>query len=243
MVVLVLAVVFGAIWLFKQPEFASYLSLFSGQKNLTEQSLTPLLNQMTTLISKPGLYAAVIAIFCLFVPLIEEFFKPLGVWFIAGKKLTASQGFAAGLISGATFGLIESFSMVAMVSGSTWLATAIERVGTGLLHTLTAGLSGWALAKTWQDQKYFRVALTYTGVVLLHGSWNLFALLMGVSSVAVPINSDLLNRLMPISVPALGTITALMLVALLMMNYFLRKQSVPPALPDLSDTLDHSVEQ
>jgi hypothetical protein len=174
--------------------------------------------------------------------MIEEGFKPLGVWLIAGKKLTPTQGFAAGLLSGATFGLLESLSLMSMVSGSTWLVTAVARIGTGLLHTLTAGLSGWALAKTLQDQKYIRLALTYTGVVLLHGSWNLFAVLMGIGKVAIPIKYDFINRLMDFSPWALSILVGLMFAALILMNARLRKQSNPPALTEFSDTLDHSIE-
>jgi hypothetical protein len=235
MVVILLVVIVASLWLFRQPEYASYLSLFS--QKLTEQSLAPLMSQMTTLISKPGFYAAVGFIFCLLVPLIEEAFKPLGVWFLAGKKLAPAQGFAAGLISGAAFGLIESFSMVMMVSGSTWLTSAVARIGTGLLHMFTAGLSGWALAKTWEDQKYFRVVLTYLGMALLHGVWNLFALLLGISNIAVPINSTLLNRLMPASTPVLGGLAVLMLAGLFLINYFLRRKTIPPEQPEISDTL------
>jgi hypothetical protein len=146
MIVILIVVVLAGVWLFKQPQFASYLSLLMTQKNITVQSLAPLFNQLTTLLNQPGLYAVVVLVFCLLVPMIEEGFKPLGVWLIAGKKLTPTQGFAAGLLSGATFGLLESLSLMSMVSGSTWLVTAVARIGTGLLHTLTAGLSGWALA-------------------------------------------------------------------------------------------------
>jgi hypothetical protein len=212
------------------------------QKNITVQSLAPLFNQLTTLLNQPGLYAVVVLVFCLLVPMIEEGFKPLGVWLIAGKKLTPTQGFAAGLLSGATFGLLESLSLMSMVSGSTWLVTAVARIGTGLLHTLTAGLSGWALAKTLQDQKYIRLALTYTGVVLLHGSWNLFAVLMGIGKVAIPIKYDFINRLMDFSPWALSILVGLMFAALILMNARLRKQSNPPALTEFSDTLDHSIE-
>jgi hypothetical protein len=127
--------------------------------------------------------------------------------------------------------------MISGSSGSTWLYTAVARIGTGLLHMFTAGMSGWALASSWQDKKYIRITLVYTGVVLLHGCWNLFALLMGLSSLAIPVKSDFLTGLMNFSPWVLFGIAVLMFAALLTMNIWLQKKATPPELPVFSDKL------
>ena len=235
--VVALAIGLAFLWLYKQPQFAPFFTGLLSQGNVTEQSLTAFLSQLTPLLSDPGLYLIILLIFCLFIPLIEELFKPLGVWFLAGKQPTPAQGFTAGLFCGAAFGMFESFSMISITSGSAWLYTAVARIGTGLLHTLTAGISGWALATTWRDRKYLRMTLVYTGVVLLHGCWNLFALLLGLSGMAVPINSAFLSGLMSASPWVLCSLAALMAAVLLMMNLWLHKNSIPPALPVFSDKL------
>jgi hypothetical protein len=173
--------------------------------------------------------------------MLEELFKPLGVWLMAGKKMTPSQGFTAGLICGATFGLLESLSTIYMVSGNNWVFTAVARIGTGLLHTFTAGLSGWALARTLQDNKYIRISLMYIGVVLLHGCWNLFAILMAVNKMILPINSPLLDKLSNASSWVLVGLAVAMLVILVLVNTFLRRRSNPPVLPELSDKLSDSL--
>jgi len=240
-ILFVIAILVGAVWLFRQPQYAPYLSIFKNGGTITEQSLQPLINGITPLLSKPGLYAAIILLVCLLAPMLEELFKPLGVWLMAGKKMTPSQGFTAGLICGATFGLLESLSTIYVVSGNNWVFTAVARIGTGLLHTLTAGLSGWALARTLQDNKYIRISLMYIGVVLLHGCWNLFAILMAVNKMILPINSPLLDKLSNASSWVLVGLAVAMLVILVLVNTFLRRRSNPPVLPELSDKLSDSL--
>jgi hypothetical protein len=241
-IVIIVAIVIAFGWLSKQVDLTPYLSIFNGKSSIDQSELQSLVNKLSPFVQNSDIYAAVALIFCVFVPLIEELFKPLGVWFLAGKKLTPAQGFAAGLICGATFGLIESISMINMADSGAWLSIAVARVGTGLLHTLSAGMSGWALAKTWQDNHYIRVALTYCGVVLLHGLWNFFAVLMGLSSMPIPIRSNLLTVLMNNSTWVLLGITVCMLLLLLWMNLNLRKKLTPPELPVFSDKLNDSLE-
>ena len=225
--------IIGFIWLSGQSEFAPYLNLFSAQKSLSINNLQSLVSEISPLINKPDLYAVILLIFCLFAPLIEEAFKPLAVWFLAGKKLTPVQGFAAGVICGATFGVLESISMVSMASGSAWVPTVVARIGTGLLHTFTAGMSGWALAKTWQDHRYWRISLMYAGAVLLHGLWNLFAILLGASKITLPVQSIFLKDLMGASGWVLLGMTVVMFAGLVWMNSHFRKHSLPPVLPDI----------
>jgi len=236
-IVVVIAGIVLFLWLSKQAQFAPFFSGLLSKGGVTQQSLTSLINELTPLLSKPWLYLGILLIFSLLVPMIEELFKPLGVWFLAGKTLSPVQGFTAGLICGAVFGLFESLSMISGSSGSTWLYTAVARIGTGLLHMFTAGMSGWALASSWQDKKYIRITLVYTGVVLLHGCWNLFALLMGLSSLAIPVKSDFLTGLMNFSPWVLFGIAVLMFAALLTMNIWLQKKATPPELPVFSDKL------
>jgi len=137
-IVIIVAIVIAFGWLSKQVDLTPYLSIFNGKSSIDQSELQSLVNKLSPFVQNSDIYAAVALIFCVFVPLIEELFKPLGVWFLAGKKLTPAQGFAAGLICGATFGLIESISMINMADSGAWLSIAVARVGTGLLHTLSA---------------------------------------------------------------------------------------------------------
>lgn len=233
---IVFLAILGISSLAQNADLMPYLQVFQSQGQLDPVALNSLISKLSPMLNQPGFYALVALVFCLFVPIIEELFKPLAVWTLAGKKLTPAEGWAAGLLCGAAFGLIESLSLMNVATGDIWLVTAIGRVGTGLLHTFTAGLSGYALAKTWQDRHFMRISLVYLAVILLHGSWNFFAILMGLSQMAFPISVPALSVLMSVSTWVLGSLAVLMAAGILVINYLLRKQQsrlqfVPPVLP------------
>ena len=242
-VMIVAAVILIGTWVSKYVDLTGYWVALSGQGTFDQSDLKYLMQDIEPLFSSNLIVILCVAFFSILVPLIEELLKPLGVWFLAGKKLTPAEGFAAGVFCGAAYGLVESLLMVNVADASLWQTLVITRVGTGLLHTLTAGLSGWAMAKTWQDQKYLRIAFMYAGVVLLHGVWNMFAIFMGLGSMSIPMSSPILAALMTSSTWILGGLAVFMLVLLLGMNFKLRKENYPPTLPVFSDKLSNSSEQ
>jgi hypothetical protein len=229
-VVAVVAIV-GISSLVQNADMLPYMQLFQSQGEIDPAALKSLESDLIPLLNQPGLYVVIGLLFCLVVPIIEELFKPLAVWAFAGKNITPAEGWAAGMLCGAAFGLLESLSMINVASGDLWLTTAIGRVGTGLLHVFTAGISGYVLAKTWQDRNYLRLSLVYLGVIVLHGSWNFFALLMGVSHLAMPISVPAISGLMAISTWVLAGLAVLMAAGIWIINYRLRKKSLPPEVP------------
>lgn len=238
--VLIVAVIaiMGIASLAQNAEFMPYLQLFQSQGQLDPAALESLQAELTPLLTQPGLYLLIGLVFCLLVPILEELFKPLAVWALAGRKITPAEGWAVGMLCGATFAALESLSLISIAGTDIWLTTAIGRVGTGLLHVLTAGLSGYALAKTWQDRHFLRISLVYLGVIILHGCWNFFALLMGVSQLPLPISVPTIGALMSVSTWVLGSLAALMAIGIWVINYLLRRQqaraqSVPPVFPVL----------
>jgi RsiW-degrading membrane proteinase PrsW (M82 family) len=122
------------------------------------------------------------------VPIIEELFKTLGVWVLAGRRLTPQEGWVAGLMSGAGFALVEGLfyglQMVTLPDAASWVFTIIGRTGGSLLHTFCGGLIGWAFAKTWSDRKVWRVVGMFVLVIFIHGIWNALALTPSVSALA-----------------------------------------------------------
>ncbi len=224
--VLIVAVIaiMGIASLAQNAEFMPYLQLFQSQGQLDPAALESLQAELTPLLTQPGLYLLIGLVFCLLVPILEELFKPLAVWALAGRKITPAEGWAVGMLCGATFAALESLSLISIAGTDIWLTTAIGRVGTGLLHVLTAGLSGYALAKTWQDRHFLRISLVYLGVIILHGCWNFFALLMGVSQLPLPISVPTISALMSVSTWVLGSLAALMAIGIWVINYLLRRQ-------------------
>jgi hypothetical protein len=227
---LILAMIAAGIWLSGQAEFLPYIQQIQSQGMLTDQTITSLISDLSPLIKTPFLYAIIIGALCMVTPMIEEFIKPLAIWFFAGKELTPSEGFFMGLVCGAGFALSESLLMMSGAAGA-WTSTVIGRAGTSLLHVTTPAIIGWAMAKSWHDGKYLRVSLAYLGTIVLHGIWNFFALLMGLNSVVLPIESDLIRSLMPISKWVLCGLAVVMVAVLLLINRHLQKEAKPPLLP------------
>ena len=62
----------------------------------------------------------------------------------------------------------------------------IARLGTTLVHILTAGLTGWALILAWREGRYIRLGLTYLTAVAIHALWNGLVILSVVPEILPP---------------------------------------------------------
>ncbi len=235
LVVLGIGLVMASIWMVQQPEFAPFLQQI--EQGLFFNSFDPqnLAIDWMSLLQRPGVIGAILMAAALVVPLIEELLKPLGVWVLKNRGLTPAGGFVAGMVGGATFALLESLFALSAISGDEWLYTVVGRVGTGLLHLTLTGFNGWALAASWRDGRYMRIGITYVLTVLVHGAWNLFAMLMGLNMLGDELQLSV-NPTLTASAPwILSALALAMLVALFLMNRHLRRAqtpvSAPPPLP------------
>ncbi len=230
-----LLVLFGGAWLAQQPEFTPFLMQLQTQVMLDPQDLTILSEQLLPLIQKPQVVVAGLVFVTLLIPLMEEAFKPLALWFFIKRNLTVAEGFSAGLLCGAAFALVESTTSILAVPGEAWWFTVIGRVGTGLLHILTSGLMGWALVSAWRDGNYVRVGLTYLVNVIVHGLWNLFAVLGTLSENLATLKVEMPTLPTWISSAVMAAIFMLLMVGLFLMNRRLRLEQTPPMIPLLTD--------
>jgi hypothetical protein len=209
--------------------------MFNNLMYVNPSSLPLILDQVQRVMQNPGVMAAVITGIALVIPMIEELFKPMALWFFIKSHWSPADGFVAGMISGAAFAAIETLTAVASADAGSLLALVAARTGTSLLHVTTAGLTGWALTSTWLDGKYLRAALAYLLAVFLHGAWNFMAVAVGIGNItqSVPLQSF---EILTSAAPYLMAVLAAGFIALLvMMNLHLRKQQVrlpvPPQLP------------
>jgi RsiW-degrading membrane proteinase PrsW (M82 family) len=163
------------------PELAYDLSTLVARLASAPPGSDNWLNILSPYIVKPAFLAAILAYTSLLIPLIEEAVKPLGLWLLAGRRLTPAEGFVGGLISGAGFALFENLSALSG-GGEDWALLASSRISTALLHMLTSGLVGWALAHAWSQGRYLRLGISYTAAVALHGIWNA----LGIASFSLP---------------------------------------------------------
>jgi len=202
---------------------------------LQNSTLNPddLLNILLPMFLRPGILFLAFAFISVIIPLIEEALKPIGVWFQAGQKITPAQGFAYGVLCGAGFGLFENLGNTS-IGGEMWVVLASTRISTLLLHSLTTGLVGWALASAWSQKRYLRLGLVYSFAVLLHGVWNGMAVLSSLSSLEVqaiiPLPDYLLQlgNLALIGIVALGAFNLVLFISFsTFLRNSLKRQSQP----------------
>lgn len=175
------------------------------------------------LVSNPWVGFGVLALISGLIPMIEETFKPLAVWF--ARPSGGREGFSFGILCGAAFALIETLFTASTPAGASWTALMIVRVGTGLLHIALGGLTGWALAEALQRRSYLRLGLVYTVAVLLHGLWNAFSILNGYAGLVDPATQNFARSLGNASPYALGVMAAGFLFFLFRANRRLRRDA------------------
>lgn len=210
----------GVVYISLRPDLAQELVALGETIEQFQGTPEQLIAQVSPYLSQPAVIFTVLSFTAGVVPLIEEFVKPVGVWLLAGRRLTPAEGFTAGIISGAGFALFENLAFTS--TGGEWTASVTLRMGTGLLHILTAGLTGWALALAWSHRRYLRLVLIFFCAVFLHAIWNGLALVTAASILTLPsgINGEALANQAAIG---LVIITFVSLAILIGLNRALRK--------------------
>lgn len=165
------AVIVLAIWLSPVPGFMEELqrlmNLFQNTALFDPTLLIPFAEKY--LLRQSVLVGGLLFI-AVFVPLLEEFLKPVGMWLMKKQTLTPARGFLAGMLSGAAFGLFES--LLQGVSGEEWIILALARTGTSLVHIFNSGLVGWGFALAWQQRSILPWLKRFLAAVIIHGLWN-----------------------------------------------------------------------
>lgn len=186
MVVVIIGIILLA-GLINNPELLQKMNTLTAMLQ-TQPDPSQIMQTLEGLVSIPLLIGLGFLLIAVIVPIIEELFKTLGVWVLAGRRLTPQEGWVAGLMSGAGFALVEGLfyglQMVTLPDAASWVFTIIGRTGGSLLHTFCGGLIGWAFAKTWSDRKVWRVVGMFLLVIFIHGIWNALTLVPSVSALA-----------------------------------------------------------
>jgi hypothetical protein len=214
-------------WAVQNPGMSSQLQglIFRLKNSSADPQL--ILQILLPLLLKPGVLFIGFSFISVIVPIIEETFKPIGVWFVAGKNLAPAQGFAYGVLCGAGFGLFENLGNTS-AGGETWALLVSTRITTLLLHCLTTGMVGWALASAWSEKRYLRLASTFAFAVVVHGLWNGMAVLSAVASlefqaeIKIPANLINFGNYAAIGIIILGVFNLVLYIAF---NSFLRKNN------------------
>jgi len=231
MVLLVVIIIAGAIVLsVQQPVlFQELLKLANILKEETNQDV--ILKLLAPYISNPLVLATAIGYVALFVPLIEELFKPLAVWIFAKKIESPAQGFAMGVLSGAAFALIESLN--ASGDGTvSWPAIVSVRAGTSLLHMTASGLVGWGIVSAFHEKRPSKFFAAYFTAAAIHGLWNACAVGVGVSMIGEYIGKpEWLYNIIPAMLCGMSVLAIGMFAVLIAANRKLRNPPSSPTLP------------
>ncbi|RPJ20735.1 MAG: PrsW family intramembrane metalloprotease [Chloroflexi bacterium] len=209
-----------------QPALSSELQSLSQQIMILGPQSEATLDLLSPLFTKPGVIVTALIYMAVLVPAIEELFKPIGVWLLAGRLESPAQGFTLGALSGAGYGLIETIG----VSGQTgeWASLLFTRIGTGLLHITTSALMGGAIVLVWRERRYLRWIGTYLLAVLLHGLWNTLALLFSFSSIAEVLEQPgRLSSIQPGIIIGMSLLAIVLFGILVISNRRMRK-TIPP---------------
>jgi RsiW-degrading membrane proteinase PrsW (M82 family) len=164
-------VIAGILLIALSPGQLNELSHLVEQLKTINQSPAEILPVIQPYLKNPLIDFGVLLFMAGIVPMLEEALKPIGVWLLVKRHLTPAEGFAAGLISGAGFALVESLGYTSD-GGQGWISAVLLRAPTALMHILTCGLTGWGLAKAVSLRRFRWLLAGYGGAVAIHGMWN-----------------------------------------------------------------------
>jgi hypothetical protein len=178
--VILILFIAGSIIISSNPKASFEVNLLVQRITNSQMDSDAILKILQPYLKNPVIIFIGLAFLSGLVPLIEEFFKPLGVWLLGKKLVTPADGFAAGLLAGSVFALVESLGQVGSMTGMDWMVVEIGRGGADLLHIFTTGMMGWALVSAWRNKKIWLAGLTFLGAIITHGLWNGLVLGIGI---------------------------------------------------------------
>ena len=210
-----------------QGDFNFLFRSFLNNKTTYQSGISQLEQILYGLMKFPIVSSGLFIVVGILAPLIEEFFKPVIIWFLLNRPLKDYEGFSLGLISGGAFTLLENSGMVIQLNARDWLIAVLLRAATGVLHIGLSGFVGFGMTRNWNQKKYGKGVLFFLIAVLLHGCWNSLALLSGFSS-ALPQTITAFSHPEHIDKFILGAMVGIFLIIItitLKINTFLRHQS------------------
>lgn len=182
----ILIFIAAAIVLSADPELVSAIENLVA---LAQQAPDPnlVLEYIQPLLTHPWVIGSGVLLIAVITPIVEETFKPIGVYLLLHRRISPAEGFAAGLINGLGFALFES--LLVSAGAQEWLSTVLLRAPTAALHGFTTALVGYGLASAFTQKRYLRLAVCYGGAVALHGVWNGLTLLIAGYSIQAELPS------------------------------------------------------
>lgn len=162
---LIFAGVIAVAYIQANPELQGTLDVFSATTTPEDVFLA-----LNTLTRDPVLFIGAFLGLSVFVPIVEELLKPIGVYLLLGRNLTNAQGFALGALCGAGYAIAET--LLGNSTPELLLVGGVGRFGTTAMHIFTAALSGYGLARARNEGNWLLAPLFLLGSMVIHGLWN-----------------------------------------------------------------------
>jgi len=176
-------ILFGVLYISSRPDLVEQLARFAEWMNLTNPTPELLIEKVSPILVHPVAIFSVLFLGAVVGPMIEEALKPIGVWLLAGNRLSPAEGFVAGAMSGAAYAIFESLVLTSV--GQQWVSVMVARIGTAIMHIFTSGLVGWGLVQARNKRGYALLVVSYLTAVLIHSLWNALTLISTFSVLAI----------------------------------------------------------
>ncbi len=175
------------IYLFLHPEQAPFFQQLAD-KLISASTMDDVMAAAGSLISSPLTILVALLFLSVFTPVIEETAKSLTVWLMFNRLDSPAQGFVAGALSGAGFGLLESL-LASATPDPNWSATLLVRGMSTMMHILAASLTGWGIASYRLNKRPGRMIGMYALAMSLHSLWNASVVMIFFGGMRMAFNS------------------------------------------------------
>ncbi len=205
-------------------DFASRLSSGSG--------LSDVLGVLQPLLDRPAAFFAALVVFAGVAPLIEETAKSVSVWLVLAGHPLPGEGFVAGALTGAGFGLVEGLFASSNLGGA-WGFTLAIRGGSALMHIAAAAAAGYGIAVFRRSGGVAPLVGGYFAAIAIHGTWNAAVVVLGFGGLHLAMGPNASNYLGLLAVVLGASILAALYLltpfALILANRRLRSLATMPS--------------
>jgi RsiW-degrading membrane proteinase PrsW (M82 family) len=130
-------------------------------------------------------------------PFVEEICKSIGIFSLKENIKSPFDGLILGVAAGIGFAIIEdAFYLLqyGMIDSASWAEISFLRAFSSIIHPLTTGLIGYAYAnyRLRQDKSIMYLIGAFFLSIIIHASWNFFALIQSSVWIIVAIIFDVI---------------------------------------------------
>ena len=140
--------------------------------------LTDALTVLQPWLDRPSVFFAALFVFAGIAPVIEEGAKSIAIWIVIDRLGSPGEGFLAGALSGAGFGLVEGL-LASASPDPFWGVTLAIRGGSSVMHIAAAAVAGYGIVAFRRTRRLASLLGGYLAAIMIHGLWNASIVIIG----------------------------------------------------------------